>query len=116
VRIEFWRASGDVDSGDSSLSENLDAEFGDLSGHDLAAVGTGIDVAVPAGLIAEFADVDLKDGDAGCAKRLEPCFGKAGLERAAGRLVKDAKLFFAGREGILAAEQRQRHRELAWVV
>ena len=104
MRIEFRRASGDVNSRDSGVSEDLDAEFGDLFGHDLAAIGTGIDVAVPAGLITEFADIDLKHGDAGCAKRREPCFGKAGLEREAGRLVEDAKLFLAGREWILAAE------------
>src|SRR5918996_2670890 len=87
MRIEFRRASGDVNSRDGSVLEDIDTQFGDLSGHDFSAVGTGIDMAVPAGLITEFADVDLKHGDAGCAKRLVPRFGKAGFPRGGGRLV-----------------------------
>jgi hypothetical protein len=53
-------------------------------GHLLRPVQPCIDVAVPAGLITEFADVDLKNGDTGGMQRaesdsIELCFKRGQL-------------------------------------
>ena len=52
-----------------------------LPAHHLAAVGPGVDVAVPAGLVAELADVDLEDRDPLGPERTQPVAGQGPEER-----------------------------------
>jgi hypothetical protein len=47
------------------LGQNSQARVYDLARHDLTPLGARVDMAMPAGLIAAFADIDLKDLDAG---------------------------------------------------
>ena len=60
VGIHFGGATGEVDGGDLVDADELESPLEDLFGHYFVfAVGTGIDVAVAAGLIAEFSEVEL---------------------------------------------------------
>ena len=61
--VELWGTASDVHDGDSETPEHLDTLLGGFPRHDLGAVGASIDVAVPTRLIAELANVDLKDLD-----------------------------------------------------
>jgi hypothetical protein len=66
---------------------------------------------VTAGLVAELAHVDLKDGDAGGMKRKEPGLAKPKVKgRRTGRAIKNFKLF--GRRGQRAASAKQRQGHL----
>jgi hypothetical protein len=51
--------------------ENSQASLDYLFSHPLAAVWSRIDMTMPAGLIADFADIDLQDFDFGSAGRLQ---------------------------------------------
>jgi hypothetical protein len=46
----------------------MDALFRRFEGHAFGAIRSRIDVTMPACLIAELADIDLKDGDPGGSK------------------------------------------------
>ena len=61
--VELRGTASDVHDGDSETPEHVHTLLGCLPRHDLGAVGSSIDVAVPTRLIAELADVDLKDLD-----------------------------------------------------
>lgn len=58
--IEFRRATGDINSGNSGLRQPVKYSVHRLARHDFAAPRPGVDVAVRARLVAFFADVDLK--------------------------------------------------------
>src|SRR5205807_7294399 len=57
VGVQFGCAAGDVDDGDLAPGHGVKAVPHRLARHHLAAVGAGVDVAVPACLVAELADV-----------------------------------------------------------
>src|SRR5690606_6578249 len=59
VWIHFWGAAGDIDHRYGILAQDGQALLHGLLRHDLRAIGTGIHVAVLAGLVAHLSDVDL---------------------------------------------------------
>jgi hypothetical protein len=62
------------------------------------------------GLIAEFADINLKDGDPGGAKREQSDAIELRLKGRIGRCPsKHLQLFRWGGEGMMLSKQRQRH-------
>src|SRR5579883_621148 len=65
VRVQFRGAAGDVDNRNRSARQRGDTKLHRLARHLLAAIGARVDVTVFAGLVAELADVDLKDFDLG---------------------------------------------------
>ena len=69
-----YRAARDINRRDVGRRERAEARVGSLAGHRLSAIRSGVDVAVSAGLIAELAQVDLKDADAGGAQRGQPVY------------------------------------------
>jgi hypothetical protein len=71
VLVEFRRSPRDIDCRNISLSESPNALLCRFSGHAFGAIRSRIDMTVAAGLIAEFADIDLKDCDPRGAKRKE---------------------------------------------
>ena len=88
IRIQLGRAASDVHGGDAGAgSEKFDHTASDAGQHDFRAFGTGVHVAVMAGLIAKFADVDLQRLQRARAKwpftmRLERCREVAGERKA----------------------------------
>jgi len=68
VGVKFRSPTRDIDCRNISFLEGLDALLCRFSGHTFGPIGPGIDMAVPAGLIAELADIDLKDCDS-CGAR-----------------------------------------------
>lgn len=67
-------------------------------------------MTVPAGLIAELADIDLKDGDSGGAKRKQADSIELRLEGWAARdPPKHLQLLRGGSKGIMLSQQGQRH-------
>src|SRR5688572_32611634 len=72
IGVEFRRATRDIDYGNVGLSKRADAVLRRFSGHVFRPVRPRIDMTVAAGLIAELADIDLKDRDSGRAKREQP--------------------------------------------
>ena len=62
--VHLGSAAGDVERADRGPPEQIETGLGQLGRETFAAVGAGIDVAVSAGLIAEFADIHLQDVDA----------------------------------------------------
>jgi hypothetical protein len=69
IGVEFRCATRDIDRRNIGLSESADALLRRVTGHLFGPVRSRIDMAVPAGLIAELADIDLKDRDVGGVKR-----------------------------------------------
>ena len=61
VRIHFRSTAGDVERRDRESIQCRDDSLGRLARHAFAAVGACVDMAVCAGLVAKFADVDLQD-------------------------------------------------------
>jgi hypothetical protein len=62
VGIQLRRASGDVDGVRGRPIQGAQTQFNSFAVHVLGgAIGTGVDVAVPAGHVAQPADVDLED-------------------------------------------------------
>jgi hypothetical protein len=62
MRVHFGGASGDVYRRDVVFFQNGEAVFERFPAHVFGlSVGAGVNVAVGAGLVAELADVDLKD-------------------------------------------------------
>ena len=69
-----------------------------------------IDMTVPAGLIAELADIDLKDRDPGGTKRKQADVIELRLEGGAARgLPEHLQLLRGGGEGVMLSQQGQRH-------
>jgi hypothetical protein len=60
MRVQLRRAAGDVDGAHPRCRQHGENLVDRLPGHHLAAVGTRIDVAVQAGLVASVAEVDLQ--------------------------------------------------------
>ena len=69
IGVEFRCAARDIDRWNIGLSERPDALRSRFAGHALSTVRPRIDVTMSAGLVAELADIDLKDGDPSGAKR-----------------------------------------------
>jgi hypothetical protein len=67
VRVEFRRAAGDVQRGDACPLDGVEAVPHRLARHHLDPIRAGIDVAVPARLVADLADVHREDIEAGRA-------------------------------------------------
>ena len=64
IRIHLRGAAGDIHGRNVITTEHVEAELEGRAGHVLGLfIRSGIDVAVDAGLIAEFADVHLEDVD-----------------------------------------------------
>ena len=85
VGVEFWCAAGDVDGGDGCGGEEREDGVHGRFGHGFLSVWAGLVVAVAAGLVAAWAEVDLEgvEGAAGEWFVEEGCDGLAegGLER-----------------------------------
>jgi hypothetical protein len=70
-------------------------------------------MTVPAGLIAELADIDLKDGDPSGAKREQADSIQLRLKgRAARGPPEQLQLLRCGGESVMLSKQGQRHRIL----
>jgi len=71
IRIQLRCPACDIDRRNIGLRESCDTLFRRFAGHAFGPVRPRIDMAMPAGLIAELADIDLKDRDPGSTKREE---------------------------------------------
>ena len=69
IGVEFRCSTRDIDRRNIGLSESADALLCRFAGHAFGAVRSCIDMTMSACLIAELADIDLKDCDPGGAKR-----------------------------------------------
>jgi hypothetical protein len=69
IGVEFRCSARDIDRRNIGLSESADALLRRFAGHALSTIRSRIDVTMSACLIAELADIDLKDCDPGGAKR-----------------------------------------------
>src|ERR1039457_937717 len=65
VRVELGCAACDVDHGNIGGLQRRHRQLRDLSRHHFATVRAGIDVTMPARLVAQLPDVELKDRGAG---------------------------------------------------
>ncbi len=59
--VHLGRPAGDVYCGNVIATHNLQAAFQQLAAHQLFAVGAGVNVAMSAALVAELADIYLKN-------------------------------------------------------
>ena len=110
VRVQFRCPTRDIDRRNIGLSESPDALLCRFSGHAFGAVRSRIDVTVPAGLIAELADIDLKDCDPGGAKRKQADSIELRLEGGVVRCPPEhLQLFRWGGERVPLSKQGQRH-------
>src|SRR4029078_11225549 len=71
VGIKLRCASSDIERWNVGLCQGLKAELRRYARHAFRPVRTRIDVAMPADLIAELSNVDLKDSNAGRPKWME---------------------------------------------
>lgn len=71
--VQLGRASGDVDSGDVRYANRPHTKFGYIALHDFATVGTGVNVAMFAGLVAELPHINLKHRNGCCGKWRMSC-------------------------------------------
>ncbi len=69
MRVEFGRAAGDVERGDTPALDEIEHDIGDVAGHFLRSRRPGIDVAMEARLVAAIADIDLQRIELGPAQR-----------------------------------------------
>jgi len=105
VRVQFRCPTREIDRGNIGLSESLDALLSRFSGHAFASVRSRIDMTVPTGLIAEFADIDLKDRDPGGAKRKQTDLIEVRLEGGAARCSpENLQLLRRGGEGVMLSQ------------
>ena len=111
VGVEFRCPTRDIDRRNIGLRESLDALLCRFAGHAFGAVRPRIDVTMSACLIAELADIDLKDGDPGGAKREQADAIELRLEGGVARcLPEQLQLLRWGGEGVLLSQQGQGHR------
>jgi hypothetical protein len=80
VGIHFRGAASDVERFDVGPGEDTQADCGRLAGHALTAVRSGIDVAMPTRLVANFADVNLQNTNADCLQPSQALFRERGIE------------------------------------
>ena len=100
VRVHLGNAPGDVEHGNPSLGNGLEAGLHRPSLHPLPAIGARIHVAMAAGLVAHPADVDLEDRDA---------IGPEGPEAAGAECLVERRRPARGREqGTLLGRVGQR--------
>jgi len=84
--------------------------FGCFQGHGFEPIWAGINMTVATGLVAEFSNIDLKDGDACRVQRRQACLMKLGIKREMrGRLGQHSELFGRRGKGILSSQQGQWH-------
>ena len=69
VGVQLWRASGDVNLGNSGAFQRANAVCCRLPGHHLQTIRPGIHVAVAANLVAPLTHIDLKDFNPGGGQR-----------------------------------------------
>ena len=94
VGVQLRCAACDIDCGNVRLGQSLHTVLRRFQGHGLGTIRAGIHMAVATGLIAQFADVDLKDGDAGRLERKQIGLSEAKVKRwGNSRLIEEAKLF-----------------------
>ena len=111
VGVEFRCAARDIDCRNIGPSESADALLRRLAGHALCTIRSRIDVTMSACLIAELADIDLKDGDPGGVKREQADVIELRLEGEAARGPPEhLQLLRGGGERVLLSQQGQRHR------
>jgi hypothetical protein len=96
VGMQLGRAAGDVEARRARAREQRQAALDHVARHDLLPVGSRVDVAVMAGLVAPLAEVDLQDVDAGRAQRPEAAGGQRLLERARDRQLGQARALRGG--------------------
>src|SRR5436309_9489151 len=105
IRVYFRSSSGDVHGRYVGLCQSLNTGLSRLARHDLEAIRACVYVTVPAGLIAELADVDLKNGDAGGIERVQAgrahALFKPGTSLGA---CQNAKLFSSRGERVLSGK------------
>lgn len=110
VRIEFWGSPRNVDGGNVGLRQSLDTALRRFPGHTLGPIGPRINVTVATGLIAELADIDLKDGDPGGTKRAQADVIELGYEGGTTRRPSENfQLFQGGSERVMLSDQGQCH-------
>jgi hypothetical protein len=68
IGVHFRRATGDIDGVYIQMRERRKTFLHSLSGHDLPAVRSGVDMTVGASLITHFSNVDLEYLDVSSGK------------------------------------------------
>jgi hypothetical protein len=100
----------DIDRRNIGFRKGLDALICRFAGHAFGSIRSRIDMTVSTGLIAELADIDLKDRDPGGVKREQADGIELRFEgRTACRSPEYLQLLRGGGEGILLPKQSQRH-------
>lgn len=95
VWIHFGSPAGEIDGRDVGLFEDAKGRVHRLLRHDFGAVGPGIDMAVTAGLVTQFAQVELEDGDCGGGKRRSSALGQSPIK--GGKVPTGAQSLSLGR-------------------
>ena len=80
VGIQFGRASGDVNLGNTRSFQCSNAFCGRLLSHHFHAIGARVDMAVAANLVAALTHIDLKDLNPRCKQRAEAIFFQQVIE------------------------------------
>src|SRR5262245_54965829 len=110
ISVKFRCTTRDIDRWNIGLSERTNALLCRFAGHVFGPIRPRIDMAVPTNLIAEFANIDLKDRDPGGAKREQADSIELHLK---GRAVccpsEDLQLFRRGGKGVMLSQQCQSH-------
>ena len=98
--VQFGRAAGEIDGRHVGRFQDAQAMLHRFARHRFSTVRPGVNVAMFAGLITEFSDIDLKDVDAERRQGGESGFGESGLEIGkAGQAREDFALALVGASG-----------------
>ena len=79
--VQLRRAAGDVHGRNIGLAQDSDTGFSGVARHTLLPVRARVHMAMPARLVAQLPDIDLKDGNAGGVERRQPSLKQTRLER-----------------------------------
>ncbi len=90
VGVQFGRSTRDVERRNPGAGEKGKTSLHDLAWHDLRAVRPGIDMAVPARLVASLPDVDLENFYLRRPQRPQPGTVERGFEPARQRDVGES--------------------------
>src|SRR6476659_5601024 len=100
MRVQFRGAAGNVEDWYVGSLQNVEALFGGFQRHRFTTIGSGVDVAVTTGLVANFSEVNLKDLDLSRAKN-----GKSKLSQL---VTKGRRSWDAAKHAKLFARRRKR--------
>lgn len=92
VRVEFWSATCNIESGNIGLFQEVQARLEHGTRHDLLAIWSSVDMAMLACLIAFLANINLQNLNTICSEWAMTRAGGSFRERVEGQFFKDLPL------------------------